>query len=246
MIFVILIGGALFSFIGTLVGLGGGVFMVPLLVLVAGFPLPIAVGSVALALFPSALISTINNARLKKIDYKAAIRLEIPTIFGAWAGALLTAILPVRPLEFIFAAFILFMAWHMRHKKEAGKFVLKFKNHIGIGFLGVLSGILAGLFGVGGGVLKTPILLRIFSLPAKRAAATSLAMIMVTAMVSSFKHWQLGHIDERAIPVVIGFASGSIIGNLFGKKISDHKVQLILSIAMAVAAIAVLIHAIFL
>ena len=65
---VILLAGASFSFLGTLVGLGGGVFMVPLLVLVADFPLPMAVGSVALALFPSALISTVNNARLKKID----------------------------------------------------------------------------------------------------------------------------------------------------------------------------------
>tara|TARA_R110000868_G_scaffold154736_1_gene380917 strand:+ start:36832 stop:37572 length:741 start_codon:yes stop_codon:yes gene_type:complete len=246
MTIIILLAGASFSFLGTLVGLGGGVFMVPLLVLVAGFPLPMAVGSVALALFPSALISTINNGRLKKIDYKSAVKLEIPTIVGAWLGATLTAILPVRPLEFIFSAFIMFMAWQMRHKKETGKFVERFNNLPGTSFLGMLSGILAGLFGVGGGILKTPILLKVFKLSAKRAAATSLAMIMVTAIVSSLKHWQLGHIDERALPVVIGFASGSILGNIFGKKISDKNIQTTLSIAMFLAALAVLIHAIYL
>lgn len=246
MTIVIILAGFGFSFLGTLVGLGGGVFMVPLLVLLAGFPLPMAVGSVAMALFPSALISTISNARLKAIDYPAAIKLEIPTVFGAWLGAYLTSVLPVRPLEFLFAGFILFMAWRMHHKGETNKFVARFNNLPGITFMGGLSGVLAGLFGVGGGILKTPVLLKVFQLPAKRAAATSLAMIMVTAIVSSAKHWQLGHIDERAYPVVIGFAAGSIVGNLFGKKIADDKIQTILSVAMAMAAIAVLVHAIYL
>src|SRR5690606_35522665 len=185
----IIVAGFGFSFLGTLVGLGGGVFMVPLLVLAAGFPLPMAVGSVAMALFPSALISTISNARKKSIDYRAVIQLEIPTIFGAWLGAYLTSVLPVRPLEFLFAGFILFMAWRMKHKSESNRFVAQFSSLPGTSILGVISGILPGLFGVGGGILKTPILLKIFNLPAKRAAATSLAMIMVTSIVPAAKHW---------------------------------------------------------
>ncbi len=243
MTIIIILCGLIFSFLGTLVGLGGGVFMVPLLVLVAGYPLPIAVGSVAAALFPSALISTINNARQKNIEYKAAIKLEIPTVVGAVIGAQLTVILPVRPLEFLFSLFIFFMAWHMRNKNKSGAFIARFNNLPGLTFLGTLSGVLAGIFGVGGGILKTPILLRVFNFPAKRAAATSLAMIMTTAIVSSIKHWQLGHVTEQAYPVIIGFASGSILGNLFGKKQTDEKIQFYLSIALFFAALAVLIHA---
>lgn len=245
MTFLILLAGAAFSFIGTLVGLGGGVFMVPLLVLVAGYPLPMAVGSVALALFPSALISTINNSRSQLIDYKTGIKLEVPTIFGAVIGAQLTAVLPVRPLELLFSLFIFFMAWHIRRKASATQFVQKFNNLIGLTFLGTLSGAVAGLFGVGGGILKTPILLKIFNLPAKRAAATSLAMIMVTSIVSSIKHWQLGHLDERALPVIIGFACGSIIGNIIGKKLTDNKIQTYLSLALFLSALAVLVHVVF-
>lgn len=235
-----------FSFLGTLVGLGGGVFMVPFLVLAAGYPIPMAVGSVALALFPSALISTVSNTLKRQVDYKAAIKLEIPTIFGAWFGAFLTSVLPVRPLEFLFAGFIILMAWNLRHQKDTSRWVEHFNSTPKIGFLGMLSGVLAGLFGVGGGILKTPILLKIFKLPAKRAAATSLAMIMVTSIVSATKHWQLGHIDQRALPVVAGFALGSLIGNIYGKRLADEKVQKLLVATMFMAAFAILVHAIFL
>lgn len=247
MILLIILSGAAFSFLGTLVGLGGGVFMVPLLVLVADFTLPMAVGSVALALFPSALISTIINYRRKTIDYKAAFVLEIPTIVGAWVGAMLTAILPVKPLEFIFAFFVLFMAWNIHPKKSEtlhSHWVERFNNVPGTSFLGLLSGVLAGLFGVGGGILKTPVLLKIFKLPAKRAAATSLAMIMITSLVSATKHYQLGHIDKSSGFVVAGFMLGSILGNIFNRKIPDQNIQSILSFAMVLAAIAVIIHGI--
>ncbi len=245
-ILLIVLLSAGFSFLGTLVGLGGGVFMVPFLVLAAGYPIQMAVGAVALALFPSALISTINNGLKKNIDYRAAIRLEIPTIFGAWLGAYLTSLVPVRPLEFLFAAFILLMAWNLRHKKETSKWIERFNTTPKISALGMLAGVLAGLFGVGGGILKTPILLKIFKLPAKKAAATSLAMIMVTAIVSATKHWQLGHIDERAYPVVCGFALGSITANIYGKRLPDDKVQKLLTITMTLASFAVLAHALFL
>lgn len=243
MTLLIILAGACFSFLGTLVGLGGGVFMVQFLVIVAGFTMPHAVGAVAISLFPSALISTISNIRRKSIDYKAAITLEIPTIIGAWIGAYLTSVLPIKPLEFLFAGFILLIAWNMRHKGETSKFVMRFKNLPGIAFLGTIAGMLAGLFGVGGGVLKTPMLLKIFNLPASRAAATSLAMIMVTAIASSLKHWELGHITEQAYPVVIGFACGSILGNFFGKKFSDNRLQQILIVMLSLAAIAIFIHA---
>ena len=94
-IILIFLCGVLFSAFGTVVGFGGGIFMIPVLIIFFHVPIDIAVGSVILALLPGSLISTYFNFKAKKIDYLAGIYLEVPTIVGTVLGSLLTAIIPV-------------------------------------------------------------------------------------------------------------------------------------------------------
>lgn len=111
-------------------------------------------------------------------------------------------------------------------------------------FFGGVSGVVAGLFGIGGGFLKTPIMVRVFRMPAKVAVATALFMIVFTSATSICSHWALGHIElTHGIPVVIGFIFGAVLGNLFKGRISDHHIERHIAIGLLLAAISTMAHA---
>jgi len=257
----------LFSAFGTLVGFGGGIFMLPLLIIFFRIPIDIAVGSVILALLPGSLISTYFNARLKKIDYLAGILLEIPTMVGTVAGSLLTSIIPLFFLEIVFAFFVSFVGLYTYRKGGKGniqanknKFFFKL-NKIGprvikrsgagayrISFIvavsfGLIAGMIAGLFGVGGGFLKTPIMVNVFNIPPSIATATSLFMIIFTSITGSASHYFLGHIDfTYVIPIVTGFIVGAFVGNHINLKISEKFLAKLIGIGLVFAGFSVLLN----
>jgi len=115
----------LVSAFGTIVGFGGGVFMVPLLVLFFHVPIHFAVGSVILALFPAAVISTIHNLRRGFVDLVVGILLEIPTIGGTVLGAWLTRYLPTVQLALLFSGMVTLTGFSML-RQEYGNTSSKF------------------------------------------------------------------------------------------------------------------------
>ena len=255
----------LFSGFGTIVGFGGGVFMVPVMVVAFGIKITYAIGAVTLALFPAALISTVHNWRENLVDPVAGIWLETPTILGTILGAWLTSKLSVTWLEIVFSLFLSYVAARMyrKHSAEAppSRFVTRLNGlgpvlkrerygstyTMGTGaalFFGGIAGTVAGLFGIGGGFLKTPIMIRVFRMPAKVAVATALFMIVFTSATAICSHWALGHIDLRyGLPVVIGFAVGAIIGNGLKGRISDLHTERLIAVGLSLAAVATLGHA---
>jgi uncharacterized membrane protein YfcA len=255
---------ATFSALGTLVGLGGGVFMVPILVLGFGVELKVAVAAITLCLFPSALLSTAFNAYRRHIDYFAGITLEIPTIVGAMIGASLTTVVPVRPLEMMFAFLVAFMGWkilfgktHLNKVSLLDRFnkippvftrtsgdVTYSASFIALNFFGLFSGVLAGLFGIGGGIIKTPVMLKIFRMPARRATSTALFMILFTSATAAFSHFKAGRMNfDLALPLAAAFFVGSFIGNNLAGKVSAHRLEKILGTIMLLASLTIVLHA---
>jgi uncharacterized membrane protein YfcA len=263
----ILITSLLVSGFGSVVGFGGGVFMIPILVIVFGFPIKIAIGTVVIALIPSAIISTLFNLNKKSIDYKAAIVLEIPTIMGTILGAYLTNILSVELVEIVFSLVVLLIGLKMIkqsktiHKKyDKNSFIYKL-NSLGpsiirktnnavykINFLlslilGSLSGMIAGFLGIGGGFLKVPIMTEIFRMPTFTASATALFMILFTSIIGSISHYFLGHIIfSETIPVLIGFSIGALLGNIINTKISEKVLKLMIGIGLLLASCSIIIN----
>jgi len=264
---IIFLFAIIFSAFGTLVGFGGGIFMLPLLIIFFRVPIDIAVGSVILALLPGSLISTFFNARLKKIDYLAGILLEIPTIVGTVAGSFLTSIIPLFILEIFFSFFVSFVGIYTYQKGGKGSIQSRrdnifFKlNKIGprivkrsesgayrISFIvavsfGLVAGMIAGLFGVGGGFLKTPIMVNAFNIPPSIAAATALFMIIFTSLTGSTSHYFLGHINfTYSIPIVAGFIVGAFVGNHLNIKISERFLAKLIGIGLVFAGFCVLLN----
>jgi uncharacterized protein len=261
---------ALVSSFGTIVGFGGGVFMIPILVIIFNIPINIAVGSVIFALFPAAVISSYFNIKDKKVDYQAGIILEIPTMVGTVIGALLTKILPIKMVEIGFSLIICMVgifnlknAEPVKHVDRKDSFFYKL-NSIGPGIIrrskygaykisfllsglfGLTSGIIAGFLGIGGGFMKTPIMVNVFNLHPIIATSTALFMIMFTSLTGSISHYMLGNIHFRyATPIVLGFIIGAFVGNFWGIKIKGKTIKIYIGIGLILASLSVLIYSLF-
>ncbi|SFH93055.1 sulfite exporter TauE/SafE family protein [Halpernia frigidisoli] len=255
---------------GSLVGFGGGIFMVPILITFFGFPLNLAVGTCMISLVGSSLISTYYNRKDSFVDFKMGTILEIPTIIGVVIGSLLLTYVDSRKLEYVFAGMIIilglsfFIKLGQKDKNKEGFFArlnkmnpkMIIKNHknyvayrvsiVMLIFFGSFSGILAGLFGVGGGFMKTPIMIKVFKIPAKIATATALFMIVITSITGSVSHYLQGHIDFlKSWPVIIGFALGAFASKKLNTHLQDKTLEKMIGVGLLVAAIVMVFNFIY-
>ncbi|MFZ1289817.1 MAG: sulfite exporter TauE/SafE family protein [Melioribacteraceae bacterium] len=263
----ILIASIIVSGFGTIVGFGGGVFMVPILVIVFGFPVKVAIGAVIISLIPATTISNIFNFRNSTIDPYTAIALGIPTVLGTILGAYLTKIFPLILVEIIFALVIFLIGIYtiLRgkvNKRDRNKNSFLYKaNNIGFSiirktpygayklnyflstFFGIFSGLIAGFLGIGGGFLQVPVMINIFNIPILVAVSTSLFLIFFTSITGSISHYFLGNINfSNSIPVLIGFPIGAIIGNLLNVKLKEITLKILVGGGLILASISVLIN----
>jgi uncharacterized protein len=251
------------SLFGNLAGFGGGVFVVPILVAFFKYPFSYAVGSTIFSLVIASLISTYFNKKEGNIDFKTGIILEIPTMIGAVLGSLLLDYIPLAPVEIVFAILLFILAYSFLTPPKKiydykGTGILKKLNTIppvihkynkelniqyNMGlwlatFFGLLSGTLAGLFGVGGGFMKTPIMIKVFKIPVKIATSTAMFMIIITSITSGISHYTQGHIIiGYTWPVVIGFTIGAFLGGIVNKNLKDNKHEYIIGVALLLVAL---------
>jgi hypothetical protein len=252
----------LISIFGSIVGFGGGIFMVPVLITIFHYKLDVAVGAAMISLIPSALVSTFLNRKKKNVDFKMGMFLELPTILGVVLGSLLLTYISAKRLEVLFALMVLFLGLTFfiklkkNKKKETGvfyklnklkpRFVIRNSAHKAayrvslymVLVFGILSGTLAGLFGVGGGFMKTPIMLKVFKIPAKIATATALFMIVITSITGTISHYIQGHVYlDKAWPIMLGFTLGAIVGHKFNAKIKADILEKMIGFSLILAAL---------
>ncbi len=261
---------ALVSSFGTMIGFGGGVFMIPILMIFFNVPINVAVGSVIFALFPAAVISSYFNIKENKVDYQAAVTLEIPTVIGTIIGAMLTKVLPIKMVEIGFSIIIfsigIFNIKNSREVKHIDRRQSIFHkwNSIGPGIIrrsqygaykisiflssifGLIAGTIAGFLGIGGGFMKTPIMINVFNLNPIIAAATALFMIMFTSLAGTISHYYLGNIHFKfAAPIIAGFIIGAFLGNFFGFKLKGKSLKILIGIGLILAALSALLDSLY-
>ncbi len=262
LLFLLIAISFLISIFGSIVGFGGGIFIVPILITIFHYKLDAAVGAAMISLIPSSLISTYLNRKNSNVDFKMGILLELPTIVGVVLGSMLLTYISAKRLEILFALMVLFLGLSFfvklkkRDNQEMGvfyrlnklkpRFVIKNTAHFAayrvslymVFVFGILSGTLAGLFGVGGGFMKTPIMLKVFKIPAKIAAATALFMIVITSITGSISHYIQGHIYlEKAWPIMLGFAIGAIVGHKLNTRIKSKTLEKMIGFSLILAAL---------
>ena len=207
------------GFLSGLFGVGGGILIVPALVLVLGMTQRLAHGTSLAAVLPIAISGVVGFAMEDSIDWPVAAALIIGAMAGAVIGTHALQILSPTALARVFAVVLLLSAARLvlDDSDGSGRGALTVLAFAGLVLIGLLSGTLAGLLGVGGGVVMVPAMILLFGVPAAIAKGTSLAVIVPTSIVATQRNLRNGNADIRSAAAV-GLAG--IVSAYLASKIS--------------------------
>jgi uncharacterized protein len=231
------LGSLLAGFLGALTGLGGGVVIVPLLVLGFGVDIHYAIGASLVSVIATSSGAAAAYVREGYSNIRAGMFLEIATTVGALSGASIAARVPANGLGIVFGLVLLYSAYLSSHRADrSGEHLppdrwaaaLRLDSsyptaagpqpyrvqHVPAGFgLMYAAGVLSGLLGIGSGAVKVLAMDQAMRLPFKVSTTTSNFMIGVTAAASAGVYLHHGYIDPGlAMPVVLGVLIGSMQG----------------------------------
>ena len=251
------ISGLVAGAFGAMLGLGGGVLIVPLLTLGFGLPLSAAVATSLICVIATSTGAAAINVRAGRADVRLGITLGAGTVVGALTGGVAAGFLPERVVAGLFAALLAYTALTMLQRlrgraSEAdgappakpsapdGPMAPAYRSHRLPPALGgsFLAGNVSGLLGVGGGIVTVPLVHLVMGAPMQVAVSTSNFMLGMTAAAGAYTYLFRGDVDPRAAaPMVIGVALGAAVGAAVGPRI--HTAWLTATFVLVVAYVAV-------
>lgn len=213
--------GAVTGLLSGLFGIGGGVVLVPMLVMILGFQQRLAAGTSVAAILPAAVVGGIGYAVQGNVDWIAAVLLAAGIVVGAQIGSYLLSRVPTGFLRWMFMAFLLGVVislWFVVPQRDASIDITVLTGSLLV-FTGLVTGVLSGLLGVGGGVVVVPILMFFFGASDLIAKGTSLIMLIPGSLSGTIGNARRRNVDLRAA-VVLG-VSAAVLSPL-GSVIATH------------------------
>ncbi len=227
----ILFGGSIAGLLGALLGIGGGIFLIPYFVLFLKIPIHQAIATSIVCVIATSSTAASVNVDRRFANVRLGMVLETTTTLGAIIGGFTANALSATTLSRIFGALLVFVSLLMvrksRQKEASTEFrggwingqyfdpatnqevkytVRRLPAGLSVSFI---AGNLSGLLGIGGGIMKVPAMNLFCGVPMKAATATSNLMIGVTAVASAFIYYA----HDRIHPVI---TSAAILGVLLG------------------------------
>ena len=280
----LLAGGAAAGLFGSLLGLGGGVLLVPLLTLVFGFDLRTAVGvSLVSVIMTSSAAAGVYLER-NVANLRLGMTLELFTAMGALVGGLIAFLIDERWLSLLFAGLLVYVAITMlRAREPAPDDVARLPfdtdderdrhvepplttdlvslrsaalahlsgdtyalRNLGRGVAGSAgAGVLSAMLGIGGGIIKVPLMHVGMGVPLRVATATSNLMIGITAAASAVIYLIRGEVDPYvAGPVAIGVFVGASVGSRAAHRVELRVLKLLFVAVLLWTALQMLLEAI--
>lgn len=259
--------GAVAGALGVALGMGGGIFLVPFLTLALGFSLKSAAAiSLSTVIATSSAVSA-RRAGHHLINLRVGMVLEVATTAGSLLGGITAQYMAERTLQRLFGvvaiavAFVMMGRIHRRNviadpDADPGRLGGRFYDADSGGIvtyrikrlpLGLVASFVAGnvssLLGIGGGIIKVPVLNAWCGMPLRAAAATSALMIGVTATGGAIIYY--GHGDLRpllAAPAVLGVQAGSWAGLRFAEQASVKWLKVLMATLLLVVAVLMLVR----
>ena len=292
--------GLFAGLVGSVVGIGGGIIIVPFLSLILKVPIHLAIGTSIIAVLATSLAASIRFFKKDIINIPLGLVMEIPTTAGSIIGSISVAYLKSDALFIVFGCFafasgvltfikdrfskdklssgtapdirlrvesdnsqnnnpdisvgntpdnnlgndspadlsdsnqnVKSSIFDSEYYDEASKRRIAYKpKRVAVGSgISVFAGLLSGLLGVGGGIIKVPAMNLIMDVPIKAATATSSYMIGITAVVSSVIYFYNGYINlDITIPSVLGVLIGATAGSFAAGKLKSRYIVFIMLI----------------
>lgn len=254
-----LAGGVAAGAFGSLLGLGGGLLIVPLLTIGFGLPLREAVGVSLVCVIVTSSASAGVYLERRQANLRLGMVLELFTAMGAIAGGLVAFLLDERVLAALFAALLVYVAVTMLRGRSGqpsdevapdaaddlpdteapapaptGSAWLNIPGspplrRFPAGIVGSLgAGVVSAVLGVGGGIVKVPVMHLVLGVPLRVATATSNLMIGITASASAIVYLLRGGIDANAAgPTAVGVFVGATLGSRLASRVHVGMLRLL-------------------
>lgn len=244
----IVMGAFGIGFISAIAGIGGGSLLVPFLVLALGYDVKIAIATSLMCIVVTSSSASSEYLRRGLVDMNTALLLEPLTALGAITGAYVTLSLPANALKVALGALFLYIStetiWKALHERkertEATGNVTTFRKVVS-STLSFMAGLTSGVFGIGGGVIKVPIMTYVMRLPIKTAVATSSFMVGLTAASGEIVYLTKGLTDPLTATLLsIGIIPGAILGAKFLKKTKPKYVKIVFGAVLLYASLRLL------
>ena len=227
--------------LGSMIGVGGGIIMVPALAFLGLSPAQTASTSL-IAVTSTSVSSTIEYSRQKRIDYRLGLEMAAFAIPGAVLGAYLSNYMTPGSFKLYFGILLILTGAYVLYKNSILKDNASKKRSMALRvavFAATFgAGIISSLFGVGGGIIFMPAMLLVLGLTMQRAAPTSQLTLMMTSLAGVLTHGLLGHPDYLQAIVL---SAGAFVGAQIGAKVSSRAKDLLLQRLLGLALIAVAI-----
>ena len=237
--------------LGAMLGLGGGIFLVPALTLLFGLPIRVAVGASLIGVIAtSAGVASVSRPG-RSADVGLALRLEIATTDRCLVGRSLGRLLSSAALSVIFAGIVMATAFYTytkarRQPEPVGEaavtalFQTDYRPRhwpLGLAF-SCIAGALSGLTGVGGGFIKVPVMYSVMDVPLGVATASSNFMVGITAATSVLLYYNRGDIyPQVAVPTALGVFVGAVSGARLASRIRVATLRKALIVLLVLVAI---------
>lgn len=262
--------GALFAAtFGSMLGLGGGVFLVPILTLFLGIDPRIAVGASAICVVTNSVVGSTVHIRSGFTNLRLAMLLQITTATGAIIGALIALKVNANAINVVLGLVLIYSAismlrqrrtvppppapdaadpWSLRssYADPATRATVEYipqRMETGMAISGG-AGVLSGMLGIGGGAIQVPLMNLLMRVPVKAAAGTSSFMVGLTAVATAAVFYSHDQIDPRVVvPAMAGIFTGARLGSQITRRMQTQRLVVVFVVVLAYLGISMILKA---
>ena len=260
MCIVLVLAGVCVGVLSGMLGIGGGVVMVPMLRLFFGIDAYMVTATSLFAIIPTSISGAVTHLRAKTCIPKLGLALGIGGAITSSLGVYLASISPAWLIMVVAAIIVAYSAYTMLRKaikmgasgkpkpasagaaktQHAGEdeFVVTSRRLLGGLGIGVIAGLASGYVGVGGGFVMVPLMTAWLAVPMKKASGTSLIAIIILAIPGVIEQAMFGHVDFLVgIMLCIGAIPGAVLGAKMVPHVPERTLRFVFAGVLAIAAV---------